>query len=147
LLGRFATRCVPGRNSLALTLNAKRTHPWRHECQQQVSPCAAHLLLRARTCRNEELRCNIRYSSVQGLSGSLLRDGRTGQREEQLCSGGQTSADPCSNRERQTTITWRQRQGAALSGIGVQGSEFRVPIRDFWLLNSECRQRVSSRSS
>src|SRR6266446_2908792 len=88
--GRFTTRCVPGKQILWPYLNAKRTHPLRRECQQQVSPCAAHLLLRARTCRNEELRCNVRYSSVQGLSGLLLRDGRTGQREEHLCSGGQT---------------------------------------------------------
>jgi hypothetical protein len=88
--GRFTSLRSRGSKLRGPISTKKRTHSWRLESQQQVSPCSAHLLLSARTCRNKELRCNVRYSSVQGLSASRLQDGRTGQREEQLCSGGQT---------------------------------------------------------
>jgi hypothetical protein len=95
--GRFATRCLSGRNSL--TLNARLTGCWRSGSRLRISPSAAHHPGYAHICHNEDLGRRVRQPSVQELLISFLRDGRTGQREEHLCSGGQTSTDPPSNQE------------------------------------------------
>ena len=94
---------------LALTLNARRT-----QSRQRILPCA-RCLLHAHICHSEELRRHVRDSSVPELLILLLWDGRTGQHEEKLCGGDQTSTDPSVKSRKKATIAIHQRQGPSIT--------------------------------
>ena len=102
--GHFRNSLRSGRYPLAL--NAKRTR----SCPGQRILSCARCLRHAHICHSEELRGRVRHSSVAELSTFLLRDGHTGQHEEQLCGGGQTSTDPSVESGTNTTIANQQRQ-------------------------------------